>query len=153
MKKAEDMKRKALPKFFYKECAVVGNRYFSISNGKTEFKGGVVLVKERPRRALIDIYPHKNLNLLAHLVFDSESTARQQAFPYNSILPGTPRVILKFKVGGKYHYFAEDESYWFERIQPVALKRWYRRSPTVYDDSPDFVGLQLDQPDLKQSLI
>ncbi|GAB5369935.1 hypothetical protein AAMO2058_001448800 [Amorphochlora amoebiformis] len=126
------MKRKALPKFFYKECAVVGNRYFSISNGKTEFKGGVVLVKERPRRALI---------------------ARQQAFPYNSILPGTPRVILKFKVGGKYHYFAEDESYWFERIQPVALKRWYRRSPTVYDDSPDFVGLQLDQPDLKQSLI
>jgi len=34
-----------LPRYFFKECAVVGNRYFCIEDGKTEYVGGEFIAK------------------------------------------------------------------------------------------------------------
>eukprot|EP00466_Bigelowiella_natans_P004785 jgi/Bigna1/88057/estExt_fgenesh1_pg.C_270166 len=154
---AKDAKRKLeedqqfkekMPKYFFKECAVIGNRYFSIADGKTEYKGGVevkidgasdvrqfsqffphsggeVTSLRRPDKDLIEIKPHENLHLLAHCVFTSEERARMQPLPRNSALLNTPRAILKFVTGGKYHWYEDDAMFWFEKIKPVQLKRWY----------------------------
>jgi len=117
--------KEKMPKYFFKECAVIGNRYFSIADGKTEYKGGEVTSLRRPDKDLIEIKPHENLHLLAHCVFTSEERARMQPLPRNSALLNTPRAILKFVTGGKYHWYEDDAMFWFEKIKPVQLKRWY----------------------------
>lgn len=124
-KDVEEIPNVKVPKFFYKEAAVVGNKYYSIADGKTEFKGGRILAKSRPKKDLIEFDPREHLDLLPHLIFDSEEKARVQLFPANSKLMKTPRVVLKCAAAGRYHWYEDMGAFWFEKIKPLALKRWY----------------------------
>lgn len=130
LEKAEEAKfqaaRAKLPKYFYKECAVVGNHYYAISDGKTEFVGDRELFLEKPSKALLEDPKRDTRTLMSHIVFPSVRRARLQIFPGNARLKNTPRVVVKCKVDGRFIKLSgNSEAYWFESIVPVALKRWF----------------------------
>eukprot|EP00471_Norrisiella_sphaerica_P008469 CAMPEP_0184499210 /NCGR_PEP_ID=MMETSP0113_2-20130426/40921_1 /TAXON_ID=91329 /ORGANISM="Norrisiella sphaerica, Strain BC52" /LENGTH=256 /DNA_ID=CAMNT_0026887045 /DNA_START=8 /DNA_END=778 /DNA_ORIENTATION=+ len=95
----------SLSKYFYKVCAVVGNRFFSVFDGETEFVAGVPLRQDVDSKG----YPE--------FVFSTVEGAKMEKFPKSAAMAHTPRVVLQCVTAGRYKNFG-NHYYWFENLVP-----------------------------------
>lgn len=95
---------------YYKVCAVVGNNYFSVFDGETEYKLGVTL-----RQKIV--HPTKKCGFF---VFNSLEQALRCPFPSHSKLLYTPRVLLLVHATGNSRTY-KNGCFAFECITPVQV--------------------------------
>jgi hypothetical protein len=82
--------------YFYKMVAVVGHRYFSIVDGKTEFVDGI----EHVQNFVTATSPAELAHELRHvqILHATEDSARNEVFPSDAVLKSCPRALLQFVV-------------------------------------------------------
>jgi len=105
-------------KFFYKACAVVGNRIFSIYDGKKEFVAGWPIRQKFPEEL------DKDDRYYAEFVFSTVKAAKLEEFPPESALLNTPRVVLRCLATGRFKEY-ENGCIWVENFSPKGIEQWY----------------------------
>eukprot|EP00472_Partenskyella_glossopodia_P003953 CAMPEP_0197527994 /NCGR_PEP_ID=MMETSP1318-20131121/23524_1 /TAXON_ID=552666 /ORGANISM="Partenskyella glossopodia, Strain RCC365" /LENGTH=310 /DNA_ID=CAMNT_0043082891 /DNA_START=147 /DNA_END=1079 /DNA_ORIENTATION=- len=117
MRSADDT-HTPLGKYFYKSCAVVGNRYFSIFDGETEYISG------SPIRQRIPWGAEDTSIEYPEFVYSTAELAKKEKFPSESAMLSTPRVVIRCVTSGKYKDFGSG-CYLFENLAPKKVVEWY----------------------------
>ncbi len=94
----------------FKVCAVVGNRFFSIYDGRTEYVLGHTSVTHK-------LSP---IRKSGYFVFPKLEDAIHCPFPANSQLMFAPKAILRVRVGGRKRRYSHDRVE-CESVTPVEL--------------------------------
>eukprot|EP00466_Bigelowiella_natans_P005571 jgi/Bigna1/89243/estExt_fgenesh1_pg.C_460021 len=125
------LRKTALPKYFYKSCAVVGNKFFSILDGKSEFAAGVPFRQSMDPMMPEDGRGEEEGNTTVatqkfsrpEFVFSSAAAAKKEKFPPNAALAFAPRVVFKCVTAGRYKDFGNN-CYWFENLVAREVVEW-----------------------------
>eukprot|EP00455_Lapot_gusevi_P032824 TRINITY_DN3580_c0_g2_i1.p1 TRINITY_DN3580_c0_g2~~TRINITY_DN3580_c0_g2_i1.p1 ORF type:complete len:492 (+),score=47.53 TRINITY_DN3580_c0_g2_i1:85-1560(+) len=110
------------PRYFFKTVAVIGHRYFSVYDGKTEFQTGQPVSQSLPS----GVEDHEELEFKlkrSHFVFVTAEEAKREVFPPDSQLNRTPRALIRVVPHGMHVCFGSGR-YLFQQIVPLDIIDW-----------------------------